>query len=627
MKRVATTILCFLTLVAPGFSQTLNLPPRPADAPGGLAFARSLLELPRDEREEKIIAEIARGNVPDFLRTLCPVRTSMAESNNCHSAVYYVTPDYLAVGSDADYFLTPLTPISAQRVADMLHCSLPTRKMVDQIYSAAKLKLEPAPIPPSPSMTNVQVFILHNVMVSAQRAEKAYAVPLGTLTAGHKKDVVLSAKLPPQGGKVAIYGWHKLNGQAIQPLYTKHSETWADYSHGIRLVAMEMTRDGIPAKVSEVLSSPKLAALLSDEGQLEKTSYATHFLNASTAKFAPVSDAKKPTTTNVTIIATNASAVVPSNTVVASPDARLMPGNQASPFGEETITYRWEPDVLVSINLPTNSSAPGKMDLIFYTLPNGNTIEQTVGHQLHTNEDWHFDIQHIGAQTRFLRGLLKDRTIVVVYLQAAQKSWPQWRKLHADQPELIPQLVESIKSRFKNHDLNVILSGHSGGGSAIFGYLNGVTNIPSDVKRIAFLDSNYAYDEGAGHCRKLVDWLGEAEDHFLSVLAYEDYVALLNGKTFVSTNGGTWGRSHAMITDMGKELIFTNATDEPMQTYTAMRGRVKFLLLENPEKKILHTVQVERNGFIQSMLSGTKLEGKGYQYMGPRAYTNFIAEQ
>jgi hypothetical protein len=47
-------------------------------------------------------------------------------------------------------------------------------------------------------------------------------------------------------------------------------------------------------------------------------------------------------------------------------------------------------------------------------------------------------------------------------------------------------------------------------------------------------------------------------------------------------------------------------------------------LTENPEKKIYHTMQVERNGFIHSMVTGTPNEGKGYEYFGPRAYSKWI---
>jgi hypothetical protein len=42
--------------------------------------------------------------------------------------------------------------------------------------------------------------------------------------------------------------------------------------------------------------------------------------------------------------------------------------------------------------------------------------------------DWHFDIQHIGAQTRALRARGLSNAIVV-YLEADTKSWPEWRRI------------------------------------------------------------------------------------------------------------------------------------------------------------------------------------------------------
>ena len=164
---------------------------------------------------------------------------------------------------------------------------------------------------------------------------------------------------------------------------------------------------------------------------------------------------------------------------------------------------------------------------------------------MQAGDDWHFDIQHIAAQTRFLRALVTNRTIVLVCLEAAGKSWPAWRKAHGDTD--IPGIVENVKKRFADHRLEVVLSGHSGGGSLIFGYLNSVESIPGDIARIAFLDSNYAYDPARGHADKLAAWLKTSENHCLTVLAYDDAAGLLNGKPFVSAEGGTWGRSHAML--------------------------------------------------------------------------------
>ncbi len=255
------------------FAQILTLPPRPADALPGSEFAQSISNLDRPGRESKIFEQVALGNIPDFLRHLCPVHAEFAQNGKTNSATYYVTPDYLAIGSDADYFLTPLTPITAQKIADLLDCSLPTRKMVNDIYAAAAVKLTPSPIPPSAAMTNVATFIEHNETVRHQRQAEIQEHPLGALVAGDKKDVVISARLLTEPGKVAIYGWHKSVGHPIQPLYTGHAESWADYSHGIRLVQLSLTVNGMAQTIPEVLANPALAPLLSDEGPLSQAKY------------------------------------------------------------------------------------------------------------------------------------------------------------------------------------------------------------------------------------------------------------------------------------------------------------------------------------------------------------------
>jgi len=94
----------------------------------------------------------------------------------------------------------------------------------------------------------------------------------------------------------------------------------------------------------------------------------------------------------------------------------------------------------------------------------------------------------------------------------------------------------------------------------------------------------------------------------------------------VSENGGTWGRSHALLNDLRSQFRFTGRTNGALKTIVEAHGQVEFLLRENPEQKILHTVQVERNGFIQGLLSGTTSEGNGYQYFGDRVYAKWISE-
>ncbi|MEW6511077.1 MAG: T9SS type A sorting domain-containing protein [Bacteroidota bacterium] len=213
------------------------------------------------------------GNVPQFIRSLVPVSSSASIGGKQYSVTYYVTPDYLAVGSDESYFLAPMTPSLAQRLADFLSCTLPTRKMVNDIYAAAALKLPPAPIPPSPDMTTVPVFAQHDSMVWSQRAPQLSSSPLGTLVGGTKKDVVVSNKIRNdlKAGvprPVVIYGWHQLNGVPIQPLYNGHGETYADYSHGIRLVHETVVVNGSAITISAILKDDTLSALLSDEGPI-----------------------------------------------------------------------------------------------------------------------------------------------------------------------------------------------------------------------------------------------------------------------------------------------------------------------------------------------------------------------
>jgi hypothetical protein len=310
--------------------------------------------------------------------------------------------------------------------------------------------------------------------------------------------------------------------------------------------------------------------------------------------------------------------------------SKPLPGFENAPsFNEQVLTFTNDLGVRVHINAPSSDvlSARKNVRLIFYGLPNGNSIEQTVGKKRKSDEDWHFEIQHIGAQTRFLREMLTNEAVVVAYLEATTaigKSWPAWRKKNGDKS--IPEILASVQQHFKGYKVTRVLSGHSGGGSFIFGYLNCVEKIPDDIERIAFLDSNYGYETEA-HKTKFVNWLKASDKHYLTILAYHDDIALLNGKTFVSAAGGTWGRSHLMKKNFESEMKFSEDVTGDWENYSALDGRLKFFLRENPEKKILHTVQVERNGFIHSMVAGTPNENRGYTYFGDHAYTKFIQSE
>ena len=577
------------------FGQVLDLPERSPNAPGGKELVRRIEGLDPAARESEIISQVRSGNIPNFLRKLCPIQVTNVVQGRTNTAKFYVTPDYLAVGSSDDYFLTPISPKAAQIIADALSCSLPTRKMVDDIYRSAPLKLAPRPIPPTPAMTTVTVFDHHNEIIRTQRTEALPNCPLGTLTAGHKKDVMISAKLPDAPGKVAIYGWHELNGKPIQPLFLGHSEAWVDYSQCTRLVQQNLEVNGATTSLTEVLADTALAGLLSDEGPISNPRYQTN----------------RPARLN------------PSD----GPSARSGQSRfqDSGLFNERTATLCPGKEVKITINAPMERLIQGKkLLLIYYGLPNGNTTDQTIGKKLKPDEDWHYDIQHIGAQTRFLRELLTNHAVVVAYLENDLQNWPAWRKKYGDAS--IPLLLASVKELFPGQQIETILTGHSGGGSLIFGYLNTLEEIPDDIVRIALLDSNYAYSRSLGHTKKLARWLEASPQHFLCVLAYNDAIALLNGKSFVSAEGGTWGRSHAMQGDLAGFFKFDRQANADFERFSALDGRIQFILKENPERKILHTVQVELNGFIHGIVSGTVNENRGYDYYGERAYSQWIKE-
>jgi hypothetical protein len=51
---------------------------------------------------------------------------------------------------------------------------------------------------------------------------------------------------------------------------------------------------------------------------------------------------------------------------------------------------------------------------------------------------------------------------------------------------------------------------------------------------------------------------------------------------------------------------------------------VQFWLKKNPTQAILHTVQVERNGYIHTVVSGTGYDQQGYVYYGNHVYDEYV---
>ncbi len=362
-------------------------------------------------------------------------------------------------------------------------------------------------------------------------------------------------------------------------------------------------------------------------------------------------------------------------------------------FNEQVAEFVYEPGMKVHINAPSakkfDRAKPTRV--VLYALPNGNSTECTIGKLPSAGDDWHFHIQHIGAQTRYIRSADTSVNHVTVYLEAPKKSWGAWRKVHntsemaaandakstedavaagdakstdkavAAGDAKIKELVEYILGLFAEYNPYIELNSHSGGGNFIFGFLDACEQIPSYIKGISFLDSNYNWDD-VRYGGKLASWLAASAQNRLFVACYDDANALLDGKPFVSRKGGTWYRSNLMRKYLGKSLKIKNnyalgkslklkkqETDSSI-CYSTPDSRIYIYFQKNPLHKIYHTVLVERNGFIHSVLAGAAIVAEGdasdnagrytvvgaaadnssvaggsagYKFMGERAYDEF----
>lgn len=236
--------------------------------PTGSEFVRKITGLSDDQRESAILEQALDGNFPTFLRRSEPVTlTGQSAAGDRVSITLCVSPDYLAIGSDTDYLYVPMRLKTAIAVANHYDSLLPTRRMVDAIYAQAAVHLAPQPLPAGDTMRSTGYYWHHSELVRKQRL--SFETPLGALTAGDKKDLVLTNRFWASPERVAIYGWHLPGGRPIQPLSTWHGANYADYSHGVRLVSAVAYVNGTSRPLRQLLQDPDLAHVVSDEGAVD----------------------------------------------------------------------------------------------------------------------------------------------------------------------------------------------------------------------------------------------------------------------------------------------------------------------------------------------------------------------
>jgi hypothetical protein len=248
----------------------LLIPTRNISAVTGSKFIDLNININGDIREQNILKEFLEGNITDFMRNFIPVNIT----SGGNSITYLVMNDYLSIGSDNDYVRMPMNPLTAQKIADQYDCTLPTRKMVLDIWKNSSIQLEPLPWGPpyDSSMMNTDRIKIHNQKIQKQLIGK----DITKLISGHKKDVVISNTIAPNNPnkRVVIFGWIQKNGKPIQGLnYWSHEVTYRDYAHGIRLIANDVMINNSPARIQDIFTDATLCNLVSDEGALSFLKY------------------------------------------------------------------------------------------------------------------------------------------------------------------------------------------------------------------------------------------------------------------------------------------------------------------------------------------------------------------
>ena len=255
-----------------GIQNKQLIPDRDPNMMTGSQFAQLHLQSDRTTREKAALDEILSGNIPDFLRNFCPVTVS----DNNNSITYLVMPDYISIGNDDDYFRYNLQAPTAQVIADKWDFTLPTKKIVDDIYKQAVNKLEAIPHGPpyNEEMLSMTRFIWSNDQINNQMKN----LNKNDLTAGHRKDYVLCNSLAPNNPKqrVAIYGFFQKNGvpiQGPQPNASSHEQNYSDYSQGPRFICKDVIVNGNLMRIDGVFSDISLSKLINEDGILKFTRY------------------------------------------------------------------------------------------------------------------------------------------------------------------------------------------------------------------------------------------------------------------------------------------------------------------------------------------------------------------
>lgn len=229
------------------------------------------LKVGRFERESVVRTLLCNEQVfPEFNATWVPVQCGP-------DVFFYVTPDYLCVGSNSSFLHVRVNPITAEDILSRWDAVLPTRQMTKLIYEQSQ-KMAAQPMTPADgfkyddTMMNTSRWPIHDAWIAKSFKAKGYK--LGKLTAGSLKETVTGIGCVEQKAQtVGICGFMDANGREIQTpnvrpdgkqsdgQWKAHEYTYCDYSHGVRGVYKLMWLRNQWVSVADVCAGPEFGLI------------------------------------------------------------------------------------------------------------------------------------------------------------------------------------------------------------------------------------------------------------------------------------------------------------------------------------------------------------------------------
>ena len=198
----------------------------------GVGLGLILIQLARKMGSAKFAllpSSVARGEIVKGMEQNPPASTLPIPPESTWVRLSIDGDDYLV----SPVYLAPMGIGEAFEIAKANEWIVPTPRMVDAIWSAADLKLEPHPQAHDGTLAMMNSRALtdnQNEYIQKQIDGRSFNLLGGT----HKDVVLVDNAFGKAVNKPGIYGWHRTSGKVIQDPMWGHALSWKDYSQGLR---------------------------------------------------------------------------------------------------------------------------------------------------------------------------------------------------------------------------------------------------------------------------------------------------------------------------------------------------------------------------------------------------------